>query len=182
MPRCKHCRDKFEQYEFNNKFCKKEDCQVAKGLYNLDKIKKQKQKEWKKRKAETKEKLKTKKDYEKELQVVFNKYIRLRDQNKTCISCGTPLKGKFDAGHFYPVGSYKNLRFNEDNVHAQCVHCNQHKHGALNEYSLRLPERIGQERFNKLNEDRLIELHYSIPELIELKVIYKDKIKNYHFS
>jgi hypothetical protein len=70
---------------------------------------------------------------------------------------------------FYPVGSYKNLRFNEHNVHKQCVHCNQHKHGNLIEYALNLPHRIGLCNFKKLNENRLTERHYSIPELIELK-------------
>ena len=42
MPRCKHCKSKFEQYEFNGKFCKELDCQVQKGLFKLGKIKKQK--------------------------------------------------------------------------------------------------------------------------------------------
>lgn len=171
--KCKNCNKVFQKTKPLQFVCSVR-CSIE---YSKKQKEKKENQEWKKRKAETKEKLKTKKDYEKELQVVFNKYIRLRDQNKPCISCGTPLKGKFDAGHFYPAGSYKNLRFNEDNVHAQCVHCNQHKHGALNEYALKLPERIGQERFDKLNKDRLIERHYSIPELIELKVIYKDKIK-----
>ena len=41
MPRCLECKTKFEQYQFNNKFCKQLDCQVAKGLHLLDKGKKQ---------------------------------------------------------------------------------------------------------------------------------------------
>ena len=140
---------------------------------------KQEAKGWKERKRATKEKLKTKQDYEKELQTVFNTFIRKRDKGKPCISCNRPLIFKFDAGHFFPMGSYKNLRFNEDNCHAQCVHCNQHKHGNLNEYTINLPNRIGTEAFNQLIRDRLTEKHYSIPELIELKVIYKDKIKKH---
>jgi hypothetical protein len=87
------------------------------------------------------------------------------------------LTGKFDAGHYFPVGSYKNLRFSEENVFGQCVYCNQHKHGNLNEYTINLPLRIGEDKFNQLIKERLIERHYSIPELIELKVIYKEKIK-----
>ena len=62
-------------------------------------------------------------------------------------------------------------------MHKQCVHCNQHKHGNLNEYTINLPIRIGQERFDALLKERLVNRHYSIPELIELKVVYKSKIK-----
>ena len=153
---------------------------LSKSVLNAPKEREKKEKkEWNKRKAEIKQSLKTKQDYEKELEAVFNKFIRLRDAGKPCISCGTPLSGKFDAGHYYPAGSYKNIRFDERNVHGQCVHCNQHKHGNIAEYTLRLPERIGKESFDQLVLDRLKERHYTIPELIELKVIYKDKIKKY---
>ena len=102
-------------------------------------------KEWKKRKKVIKEELKTHSDYVKELQIVFNKYIRLRDKDKPCISCKNMLKGKFDAGHFYSVGNYPGLRFNEDNVHGQCVHCNQWRGGNLHEYKDNLKIRIGEE-------------------------------------
>ena len=40
--------------------------------------------EWQKRKKAIKEKLKTKQNYENELQVVFNTFVRLRDQNQNC--------------------------------------------------------------------------------------------------
>ena len=174
MRTCKVCRIKFEP-QFNSvQMCCSVKCsyEYAKNLRE-----KKEKKEWNKEKKERKEALKTKQDYEKELQAVFNTFIRLRDKDKPCISCGVKLVGKYDAGHYYPTGSYKNLRFNEDNTHAQCVHCNQHKHGNLTEYSLSLPNRIGEEAFGRLISDRLIEKHYSIPELIELKVIYKEKIR-----
>ena len=50
MPRCKSCKEKFEQYEFNNKYCKSIDCQTDKALFKLGKIKKQEVKDWKKEK------------------------------------------------------------------------------------------------------------------------------------
>jgi hypothetical protein len=68
-------------------------------------------------------------DHVKELQVIVNKYVRLRDKDKGCISCGTPLLGKYDAGHYYSAGGNPELRFNTDNIHGQCVYCNQHRHG-----------------------------------------------------
>ena len=48
--------------------------------------------------------------------------IRLRDKHQPCISCGKPLEGKYDAGHFFQQQNNRS-RFNEDNVHGQCVHC-----------------------------------------------------------
>ena len=45
--------------------------------------------------------LKTHKDYIQILQkLFFNTFIRLRDKHQPCISCGKPLEGKYDAGHF----------------------------------------------------------------------------------
>lgn len=143
----------------------------------LDKNKKDKA--WKEKKRKIKSSIKTKQEHEKELQAIFNTYIRLRDKDKPCISCGTPLKGKFDAGHFYPSGSYKNLRFDENNVHGQCVYCNQHQHGNLIEYTLRLPNRIGQQSFDKLVDSRLEARKYTIPELILMKDKYKRLVKKY---
>ena len=101
-----------------------------------------------------KEKLQTKSDLLRVAQQLFNAFIRNRDKNKGCISCGATLSGKFDAGHFYSVGSYPNLRFNENNVHGQCVHCNQHKGGNLHEYRIRIVERIGDAALFELGETR----------------------------
>lgn len=132
-----------------------------------------------KEKKEGLEKLKTKSGYLKDVQKVFNQYIRLRDKHQPCISCGTNANVKYDAGHFYSVGAYPNLRFNEDNVHKQCSNnCNVKKSANIHEYRPRLIEKIGQERFDELERLKNIKKHYSIPELIELKEFYKNKIKS----
>jgi hypothetical protein len=137
----------------------------------------------KKDKAETKkakESLLTQKDYLKMAQIVFNAYVRKRDEGKGCISCGTSLKGrKYDAGHLFTVGAFPNLRFYEDNVHGQCVPCNQHKHGNVAEYMIRLEKRIGKERFEKLLSLRNTPAKYTIDELKILIKNYKQKIKDY---
>jgi hypothetical protein len=128
-------------------------------------------------KKESKEKLKSRTDHLNELQVIFNKYIRLRDKDQPCISCDRPLIGKYDAGHFMSCGSHPNLRFMETNVHGQCVHCNQHKHGNIFEYSLRLPKRIGEYEYNGLLAEKDKPLKLTLPEILELKEVYKQKIK-----
>lgn len=175
LKKCKHCEREFKQFNSLTKVCSTH-CAIehAKSV-----SKDVKRKEWNKTKRKRIEALKTKQDYQKELQVIFNKFIRVRDKDKPCISCNKPLSGKFDAGHFYSTGSYPELRFNEDNVHGQCVHCNQHKRGNLIEYSLNLPKRIGLERFEKLQSLANIPAHYTKEELKGLKEVYKLKIKNY---
>ena len=128
-------------------------------------------------KAELKEKLKTKGEYLKELQAIFNKYIRLRDKDEPCISCGIKITGLSHASHFFSVGSTPGLRFDENNVHASCEKCNLHLHGNQFEYSIRLPDKIGQENFNQLIQKKGQKLLLSIPEIQELKAVYKSKIK-----
>ena len=134
-------------------------------------------KEVDKRVKELKKGLLTHSDYLNALQVVFNTYIRLRDKGKGCISCGISLISKFDAGHFYSVGAYSGVRFNENNVHGQCVHCNQHLHGNLLEYSKRLPQRIGTKAYKELELNRHQSNKLSIPEITELIAKYKLLIK-----
>lgn len=180
MPRCNNCKQKFQSTKFNAKYCDEIDCKVADGLSRLEAIKKQNKKKWSKDKAVLKESLKTKQDYEKELEAIFNTFIRERDKDKPCISCQAPAGTyKITCGHFHPAGTYKNIRFHEDNSQGQCWwNCNKNKHGNLSEYRPRLIERIGQERVDELDRLRNIPRHYTILELIELKVKYKDKIKS----
>jgi hypothetical protein len=76
----------------------------------------------------------------KEAQKYFNAYIRKRDSTKGCISCG----GKVDhAGHYFNQGQHSALRFDEANVHGQCISCNCYKHGNLIEYGLGIINRYG---------------------------------------
>jgi hypothetical protein len=123
------------------------------------------------------ENIKSVSQYRRELQKVFNEFIRLRDRNEPCISCDKKLPVKYDAGHFYSVGAYPNLRFNEDNVHGQCVECNQHRHGNLLEYAPRLTERIGFERASKLMVLRNEPLRLSLEEIKKLTEEYKCRVK-----
>ena len=104
---------------------------------------------------EQKEKLKTAGDYIKEAQVAFNSYIRVRDKNKQCISCGclpgdTVQGGKFDAGHYRSRGSASHLRYHLLNCHSQCVKCNRYLSGNVVEYRKGLIARIGAERVEQI--------------------------------
>jgi hypothetical protein len=168
--KCLVCKDKFTPKNSTQIVCSP-SCAV-------EYMKKQNAKNWKLEKKEIKIKLMSKSDYLNILQKVFNTYIRQRDKGKPCISCDKKLIGNdVNASHFFSVGAYPNLRFNEDNVHSSCISCNQHKHGNQKEYDLRLPNRIGIERYNKLLEDRNKPLKINIDEIKELIYIYKQKTK-----
>lgn len=167
--RCKICQIVFTPARQLQGVCGYECAKV-----HADKLKANKAKQERKI---LKEKLKTHKDYLQELQKIFNTYIRERDKFRGCVSCGKSLTEKFDAGHFYSVGKYPNLRFNVHNVHGQCVECNQHRHGNINEYSLRLGERIGNDNLLKLNDSRNTVTKLSIPEIEVLKIKYRELTK-----
>jgi hypothetical protein len=139
----------------------------------------QHEKNWQREKKVRKEKLMTRSEWEQMLQKVFNTYIRKRDEGKPCISCGTNLQGKgVHASHYFSVGAYPNLRFNEDNVHSSCNHCNVFLHGNAQEYSIRLPERIGKERFDELKSMRNGEpLKLTVEEIKEKISEYRKKTK-----
>ena len=133
----------------------------------------------KKAKKETKElkaKLKPRADYLKEAQAVFNKYIRMRDESQPCISCGRHHTGQYHAGHYRTVGAAPELRFNEINCHKQCSVCNNHLSGNLLEYRRKLVAKIGIEKVEWL-EGPHEPVKYTIDEILEIKKLYQQKIK-----
>lgn len=125
-----------------------------------------------------KERTLDRKHYMKIAQQTFNTFIRMRDAGLPCISCGTTAKVQYAAGHFYSVGAFPNLRFEELNVHSQCnVYCNQKLSGNLHNYRVNLPLRIGQESFDKLQSMKGQVKQYTIDDLKELIATYRAKIK-----
>jgi len=108
-------------------------------------------------------------------QIVFNKWIRERDKNLPCISCGSGIPSQ--ATHFYSAGHYNQLRFNEDNCHLGCVRCNYFLSGNLNEYRKRLEIKIGKERLRKLDEIAAIKKAYKFDRFTLIAIIEKYKSK-----
>ena len=127
-----------------------------------------------------KESLKTAGDYIKEAQASVNKYIRLRDHGKPCISCGNTPSQKFggtmDAGHYRSRGAAGHLRFNTFNIHSQCVKCNQYNSGNAVDYRLGLIERIGIDRVEKLENDNAPR-KFTIYYLKRIKKIFNKKAR-----
>lgn len=78
----------------------------------------------------------------------FSIMIRLRDADEyglvTCITCSHRGHWRtFDAGHFLPKGSYKGVKWNEKNVHAQCGQCNCFNEGNRLKYREVMLKRYG---------------------------------------
>jgi len=84
----------------------------------------------------------------------FSLYIRLRDADENgtceCCTCGKLDHYKnMDAGHFINR-RFNSVRFNEQNVHAQCPHCNRYCEGNIPEYSLFIERKYGKGTVEKL--------------------------------
>ena len=174
MATCKNkdCKKKFDKIRANQVVCSY-PCASA---YTKQLREKKEKQHWNAKKKLLKEKLKSYSDHLKEVQVVFNQFIRLRDEKLPCISCQRFHEKQYHAGHYKSVGSSPELRFNPLNVHKQCAYCNTYLHGNLIEYRKNLINKIGLEEVYNLDRNKKAR-KYCIPELIEMKVIYKDKIK-----
>lgn len=151
MKKCKdkECRKEFEPIRPIQPYCF--DCTVKRSKMQ---VKKQNERKEREQKKELKEKLKTVSDYRNEARYWFQRFIRMRDVSKSCISCDTLLTEitKFDAGHYYNAKSYPTLVFDEYNTAGQCVFCNQHKSGNLIEYRKGIIKRYGQKVLDYLDE------------------------------
>ncbi|WP_032137135.1 recombination protein NinG [Kingella negevensis] len=115
----------------------------------------------------------------KKAQAVFNRFIRLRDKGKPCISCGKPLgfaPNSYDAGHYRSVGSASHLRFDEANAHGQCKHCNNYLSGNVVNYRKGLIERVGLAEVERLENDNAPR-KWDKEGLRELAETYQVKLK-----
>ncbi|KDN98927.1 recombination protein NinG [Pseudomonas donghuensis] len=179
---CKACGGKFRPSLSTQKACSVK-CALAMAPANHDKARKaidqRKRREIKVRK----EKLKTRGDYMREAQTEFNTYIRLRDQHRPCISCDSLPSdhdlitgSRWDAGHYRSVGACPELRFEQLNVHRQCVKCNRNLSGNAVEYRIRLVQRIGADRVAWLEGPHQAS-KYTIEDLKAIKAEYRAKIK-----
>ena len=106
-------------------------------------------------------------------QIVFNRWIRNRDQDEPCICCGS--YNTHDAAHYYSQGHHSALRFNEVNVNLCCVKCNRFLHGNLINYRHGLIKRYSQQQIDLLDSvgTRNATKKWSRFELEEIIKIYK---------
>ena len=123
------------------------------------------------------EKLKSRQDWAKEAQAVFNRWIReVRDKDKPCISCGR-YANSYDSGHYLSRGAHPELAFEPLNVHKQCSRpCNKDQGGNIVEFRKALLLKIGAENLAWL-EGPHPPKRYTIDDLKQIKQTYKEKLK-----
>ena len=113
----------------------------------------------------------------KKLTKVFNEFIRLRDKDTLCISCGR--EPVVHAGHYFPTSSYPqpSMRFFEMNVHGQGISCNFFQEGNRQGYREGLIKRYGEDILRILDVKRSIKAspwHYF--EYLAMIDVYEKKV------
>jgi len=175
--KCKVCKDDFYPENEKQIVCGWQ-CALKHASVKSQKEKKIKQIQDKKETKAKRLELTTPTEWKNKLQKYFNKFIRIRDVKKGCISCGTSLENsKYDAGHFWEKSRYPFLRFDENNCFGQCVRCNKHRGSNAHEYRLRITERITPDQLMYLDDHRWHKLELTVDQIEQKIEFYKQKIK-----
>lgn len=172
--KCKACKEYYQPYNSLQKACSIKCAKIV--------GKEQQIKDEKKENREAKARLNdTVPNWKKKAQQAFNEYIRLRDHDKPCVSCGkyshqlttnSVRGGVWDAGHYRSVGSAPELRFEPLNCHKQCKKCNNFQSGNHVEYRFGISARLTPEQLEWL-EGPHEPKRYRVPVLKEIYNKYK---------
>lgn len=196
--RCKICREWFELKYQNIEWCSPEhgtELALKRRNKEREKAEQKLKKERQQKERESRDKLKIRKlalkptsYFKQQAQKAFNQFIRLRDRDEPCISCGeiNPPDlhgGQWDCGHFLSVGSHPELRFEERNAYKQCKSCNggagrfAHKNATVSkQYEARLIEKFGQDLVDWLNGPHEMTM-YRRDDYIRIRDKYRAKVK-----
>ena len=113
----------------------------------------------------------------KKLDVVFSQWVRLSNADHsgycTCVTCEKRFHWKeIQAGHFMSRKHYS-TRWDENNVHPQCVACNVYRAGEQYKYSVFLGQYQAEELYLKSQEI----IKYNNVELKEMIDDYTERLK-----
>ena len=188
MKTCPYCQTEFLPRKFAQVCCNDYRC----ALKHVRKLRERKV-EAAKRKINrvARDKIKTLSQRKAEAQPHCNRFIRERDKDEPCISCGRYdceiedkwTGGKWDAGHFVSRGADEGLRFNALNIHKQCKSCNggsgkytKKRHTVAHQYEENLIKRIGQDKVDWLKGPHPIQ-NLRKDDVIEICQYYKEQLK-----
>lgn len=181
MKTCCICKEEFAPFQTTQKTCGLK-CAVEaveqKKQRNLNRDIQKAEKVARKALRERKQALKSKAQWLNEAQVACNAYIRERDKNEPCISCGNEKSDiQYCAGHFKTRGGNPSLRFHPFNIHRQCnQYCNLQLSGNIQKYRPRLIEKIGLKNVEWLEGPHKAQ-NLTIDDIKEIKQYYKEQIK-----
>ena len=109
---------------------------------------------------------------------VVNTYIRLRDLNKPCCSCGHLEGRQFHSGHYENVAGKQQLRFYTLNINKQCSICNNYLSANLVPYRKFMIDKYGFEKVEWI-ENNNERGNYTVEYLQRLIKVFRKKIKLY---
>jgi len=190
VKKCRICKTEYAPFNSLQKVCSP-GCAIE--LVKADQAKAEgcRAKERRKDTRRRKEALKTRSDRIEEAKTPCHTYIRTRDRDDPCISCGRydwEIKerytgGKWDAGHYKSKGAFPELRFHPMNIHKQCKSCNggsgkyaKKNHTVSQQYKENLIKKIGQDMVDWLDGPHGAQ-NWVIDDLIEIKQYYREQLK-----
>ena len=114
----------------------------------------------------------------------IQKWVRLRDKDLPCISCGTSYTQQWDGGHYLKAEIYSGVIFNPMNINKQCCNCNDHLQGNVIDYRKGMIIKYGEANLIALEElgNKTRKYTFTREELIDITNKYKLKIKNGDFT
>lgn len=183
---CKVCNTRFKPEKIYQWWCDEEHKeeyikQLAQNAHQ-DALKKAEQRRREKEKKERialkvrKINAKPKTYWIKQAQQAVNAFVRARDSNLPCVSCGTTSAAQWDAGHYRTTAAAPQFRFDPRQIHKQCSVCNQHKSGNIVPYRVELIKRIGIETVEAI-ENNHERRSYTVEELKGIRDYYRLELK-----
>lgn len=125
---------------------------------------------------EAKDRLKSRADWMREAQAAVNAYVRERDKDLPCISCGRHHQGQYHAGHYLSRGAHPELALDPRNIYKQCAPCNNHLSGNQINFRKGLISRCGIELVEWL-EGPHEPKHYTADQIKAIRDEYRKKLK-----
>jgi hypothetical protein len=106
-------------------------------------------------------------------QTTVNAYVRLRDRDLPCISCGKKTGAKMNAGHWRSRGARPDIRYDaETNIFLQCEHCNTYRSGHIQGFREGLIAKYGEAWVIEQEETPPTIRRYRREDLEEIKAHY----------
>jgi hypothetical protein len=153
------------------------DCALIVARKRLPAVKASQAKQERKANREARERIKTRSEWLKESQAAVNSYVRERDKDLPCVSCGRHHEGQYHAGHYRSVGSAPELRFETRQIHKQCQPCNNHLSGNLIPYRQELLKRVGADVLEWIEGPHQSK-KYTIDDLRSIRDDYRARLKS----
>lgn len=154
--KCKHCKEWFTPQRPLQMVCGDNiECAIE---YSKVAVKKQREQTKRAFRNNDKSLLKEK------VQKLANRYGRLRDEFNRGYGCCTCDKkdGKMDGGHFLPTSSYRPIRYNVNQIHQQCIRCNQYNNGMSKEYRVFMISKYNLEYVEELESNKQGDRKYTV--------------------